>query len=369
MENNNKSYFMPIIVIFAGILFQLQAMGLIGASRGNLLEVAWPAIFIAAGLDLFFCSKRILGSAVLAFSGIAILIFNISGGTSETWNFFISFWPLMLILYGLDMLFSGKSITGSLLVIIIMAILIYAILGAKGIVPVPDVSLPTNTELSMKQPNPTGTVYPSESGQQSRQIDYVMPSQPAVNLELSAFSGKLQLKSSALENRVLSGSISLTSGENLTENIDQTESSVTYYLSSKAGTAIPESDSFWNLQFNQEKQLHLSSIMTSGYQMIDLRGMNLSGVLIKNENGNIDVMLPFSAQVPINLATLTGNIRIYVPKGVSANCTISGSGSISFPENYVQSGSVIYPVSQTGNVVTVNAQASKGTIKIISSPN
>jgi hypothetical protein len=69
-------------------------MGLLGTSSGALMEIAWPA-FLSQRIGLVFRSERILGAAVLVFSGLAVLYFNITAGSSETWNVFINFWPLL----------------------------------------------------------------------------------------------------------------------------------------------------------------------------------------------------------------------------------------------------------------------------------
>ncbi len=360
---------MPVLIIFAGILFQMQAMGLIG-EKGQLIEIAWPVILVAAGLDLFFGYKRILGAAVMIFAGIALIIFNLSGSTSEVWSIFIAFWPLMLILYGLDMLLSGNSLAGSLFVILILAILVYAILGAKGIVPIPDVALPEQTAQTMPgKAIPGNQATPTANREQTRQIDYILPQEPLVVLELNAAGGKLQLKSDVLENRILTGSITLEAGEQVAENFDQQNSAVRYMLSSSGTVAAAESSSLWNLKVHQGKQIQLNSTMENGYQMIDLRGIQLASAAIKNKNGNIDVMLPFFASVPLSISTETGNIRIYIPEGVAVNCVISGTGSVSYPQNYIRDGSNIYTTDTAGATITVNAQTSNGAIKLISAQN
>ena len=370
MENSNKTYFMPIIVILAGAFFQLQAMGLLGTTSGALLEIAWPAIFIAAGLDLFFGAKRILGAAVLVFSGLAVLIFNITNGSSETWNVFINFWPLLLILFGIDMLLCGRSLAGSLLVIIIIAVLVYAILGAKGIVPVPDVPLPTSSGMAKSYPLTTPGPGGVSSGSQSRQIDYLLPPQATLNLRFGANSGKLQLKSENLDNRALTGSITLASNETLSEEMLQDEFAVSYILSSKAVSENKDTDAIWNLKVSQGKQVALSLRMNNGYQIIDFRGMNLANAEIMNETGNIDVMLPYSSQIPINLQSANGTIRIFIPQGAAVYCTYSGENTtITYPESYVQSGKEVYATNMAGQVIPVNIHLSNGTIKLIESRN
>ncbi len=370
MENTNKTYFMPILVILAGAFFQLQAMGLLGTTSGALLEIAWPAIFIAAGLDLFFGAKRILGSAVLIFSGLAVLIFNITGGSSETWNVFINFWPLLLILFGIDMLLCGRSLAGSLLVMIFIAILVYAILGAKGVVPIPDVPLPTSSGMAKSFPITTPDPGSTPSSSQSRQIDYLLPPQANVNLRFGVNSGKLQLKSENLENRGLTGSIALASNETLSEEMSQDEFAVSYNLSSNAASEIANSEAFWNLKVSQGKQVALSLKMKNGYQIIDFRGMNFTSAEILNNSGNIDVMLPYTSQIPINLQSANGTIRIFIPQGAAVYCSYTGNNTtVTYPENYVQSGSEIYTTSTTGQVIPVNVQLSNGTIKLIEARN
>lgn len=357
METNNRSTIMPVLVIFAGILFQMQAMGLLG-EKGQVMEIAWPVLLIAAGLDLFFGYKRILGAALLLFTGIALILFNISGSTSEVWGIFIAFWPIMLILFGLDMLLSGNSLTGSLFLILILAIVVYAILGAKGIVPIPDVPLPEQT-LSAGVPSTS-----APNNQATRQIDYILPSEPLVALDLQAAGGKFQLKSDALENRILTGTITLSAGEQINEDYASQNSAVKYRITSSGGGSA--SSSVWDLKVHQGKQIQLAATMENGYQMVDLRGFQLASAMITNKNGNIDVMLPFSAQIPINISAQAGNIRIYIPQGVSVTCTISGSGSVSYPENYIKEGSSVYSREPSGNTVTVNVQTTNGSIKLIS---
>lgn len=370
MENSNKTYFMPIIVILAGAFFQLQAMGLLGTSSGALMEIAWPAIFIAAGLDLFFGAKRILGAAVLVFSGLAVLIFNITAGSSETWNVFINFWPLLLMLFGIDMLLCGRSLAGSLLVIIIIAILVYAILGAKGIVPIPDVPLPTSSGMAKSYPLTTPGPGGVSSGSRSRQIDYLLPQQANITLRFGVNSGKLQLKSENLDNRSLTGSIALASNETFSEEMLQDEYSVTYALSSTAANENKDSDAFWNLKVSQRKNVALSLKMNNGYQIIDFRGMSLASADIMNNTGNIDIMLPYSSQIPINLQSANGTIRIFIPEGTAVYCTYSGENTtVTYPENYMQSGNEIYPMEMTGPVVPVNIRLSNGTIKLVTARN
>ena len=107
------SIFLPIAAILSGIVLELNSLGLIGNYLPkNIPMNIWPAILIFVGLDLLFTQRRLIGSLVLLFTGAAILSTQfLEGGTNnEIWQFFLKVWPILLVLFGIDWIFAGRSL-------------------------------------------------------------------------------------------------------------------------------------------------------------------------------------------------------------------------------------------------------------------
>ena len=103
-------------------------------------------------------------------------------------------------------------------------------------------------------------------------------------------------------------------------------------------------------------------------------GLAPSRILTPSLNGNTDVRLPYQSQNPIVLDNQNGSLRIFVPQGVAAFVTVNSGASVTFPDDYLQTGNQVYPNSELSNVgttyqVTVNATALNGTITIVNSQN
>ncbi|HQP45336.1 MAG TPA: hypothetical protein PKV59_00895, partial [Flexilinea sp.] len=169
----------------------------------------------------------------------------------------------------------------------------------------------------------------------------------------------------------MTGTIRLAEGESFNDKIDQSDSGSIYMMNGTAASQTGSSEAIWDLQLNRQIPVVLMVNMANGYQMVDLRDLDVAGVNLISQVGNIDVMLPYAASVPVNISTQSGDIRIFVPASVSAYVTVQNATDVFYPETYMQSGSQIFPANglMNGSQVVVNANAPAGVVKVILNPN
>lgn len=368
-NRNHHSLILPLIVILCGLIFQLQAAGVLGNSQENLLSKYWPIVIIVVGLDLYFDEKRLFGAVVLSFLGVALMLLNLNGNT-KAWEIFMSFWPLFLIVYGFDMLFSGKSLSSVILPFIVIGGILYVVFINKGEFSVSSLQQSFNfskiSEIVSTRLDSIDT-----GGTKNKNIDYPLTSQSLATFQIKVPSGKFQLKSKQMDGHLMTGTIKLAEGESFNDKIDQNDSGSIYMMNGTSASQSGSSEALWDLQINQQIPIVLMVNMANGYQMVDLRDINVAGVNLVSQVGNIDVMLPYTADVPVNISTQSSDIRIFVPSSVSAYVTVENAINVSFPETYTQSGSQIFPINglMGGNQVVVNANAPAGVVKVIQNPN
>ncbi|HQG89128.1 MAG TPA: DUF5668 domain-containing protein [Flexilinea sp.] len=366
-NRNHHSLILPLIVILCGLIFQLQASGVLGNSQENLLSKFWPIVIIAAGLDLYFDGKRLFGAVVLSFLGVALILLNLNGNT-KAWEIFMTFWPLFLIVYGFDMLFSGKSLSSIIIPFIVIGAILYVAFINKGEFSVSSLQESFNfSKISELVSTRIGSI----DSEGIKNIDYPLTSQSFATFQIKVPSGKFQLKSKEMNGHLMTGTIRLAEGESFNDKIDQSDSGSIYMMNGTAASQTGSSEAIWDLQLNRQIPVVLMVNMANGYQMVDLRDLDVAGVNLISQVGNIDVMLPYAASVPVNISTQSGDIRIFVPASVSAYVTVQNATDVFYPETYMQSGSQIFPANglMNGSQVVVNANAPAGVVKVILNPN
>ena len=389
-----SSVIVPIFAILSGVLLQMDSLGIFGKSfiSNDMLMKLWPVLLAVAALDLLLAHHRLIGGLVLLFTAAALLSsqFFTSGPAGELWDIFLKFWPILLILFGLDIFFSGHGIVNAVVLIIGVLVLIYAVLAAMD-VPVirelpfdlssitsalsePDRFIPTKPSTSQLQQSGPETNGPSALPQDAAPIvigsdgrlTIGMPAQNAVLLNLNASSGRISLKADAQTGNLLGGTLRLDPKEKLTHDASLTGQTAVYNLTGK-GAADPDTSN-WDLLLSPQRTADLNIVLENGYVKADLRGLNLNAVNIENKFGPVDVMAPQSAAGKIRINAGNGDIRLYIPKNVRIACTFSGTADIEYPQrNYTLNNNTLNPRNTQVTPVAVEIISHGGRVRIIES--
>lgn len=365
MEEHRSRNYIPILIILLGVMLQLQASGLLGAPAIDFLLKSWPLIIIAAGIDLFFSGKRVVGGVVLAVTGISVLFLNFTGNPKFV-TLFSSFWPLLLIIYGVDMLFSHRNLLSGVIIVAAIGIVLYLVLGSDG---KPDFN-------NIKLPEAIGdflqSVPLSNTGKDGMmQLDYALPDNGSAEIRLEAPSGRLEIKAGGIP-QLMTGIILPGNGERISESSTTVGTVRVYTITGTPNPQLTASEGNWNVILNPEIPIFWKSDMVNGYQMINLQGLNLRSVSIMNQTGDIDVNLPNTAAgVPISIGTQQGTVRIFVPDSISLFINLSGAPTAYFPADYIQTGNQIFPaqVADGKPQLVVNVSIASGQLKVVSTRN
>ena len=387
MMRAKNSVIVPIVSILSGVLFQLKSMGIFGDFiPDNYFMKLWPLLALVAGLDLLFSQRRLIGAAIMLFFAAALgsTQFMESGWNNQIWQLFLKIWPILLILFGVDSIFAGRSLINAAVIIMALIIAVYVLLVTFDIPTIKNIELPFDIRsiipvetFSWERPAPTQQPGPAQQNPQQDLTKIVdekggpvaaaMPNQQTVKLNLFPASGKISLKAGAPRDQFLSGSISLGKDEKLSPNVSQSGQTAVYTLQSK-GTAASATESVWDLSLSALRSTELNAVLDSGYFKADFRGLNLSSVNIENKFGPIDIMAPDSVQTRVKITAGSGDIRIYIPKGTSISCVINGASTIDYPQwSYAMNGNTVAPRSHTQQSVSFEIQSNNGTVRIIES--
>jgi len=113
MDNRTKrvGLFFPILLVGLGVLLLLINLDLLtGTTRENLLTY-WPVLLILAGLDGLWRREGLVWNIVLLGLGVLLLLGNLGYLAVRALPLLTKIWPILLVAIGIDIAF-GRNRTG-----------------------------------------------------------------------------------------------------------------------------------------------------------------------------------------------------------------------------------------------------------------
>lgn len=264
--------------------------------------------------------------------GIIWLLANLGVLRPASINALFSFWPLILIFIGLDIIFGRRSpLTGGLLGLV-------AVMAAAGILIVgPGLSLPTTTAATLQTHTISEPVGAATDATINIDFSFLPVQVHTVSDPANLMEGKIQYY----------GGISYSSTGNPTRLISLSPAgSVNFFL----GT---NQDARWDIGLNPGLPLDLRLNGASGSVTMDLASLKLSAFTfdqgsgsaaislpastttytaeLRGASGSLDLTLPANGNLSLRLNGSSGSIHIHVPAGAAMRLEVvhSGSGSVS----------------------------------------
>jgi hypothetical protein len=269
--------------------------------------------------------------------GVIWLLFTLGIIQPANINTLASFWPLLLIFIGLDVIFGRRSplIGGGLALLAILAVAGILIAG-------PRLNLPGGTAATM----------------QTRTINEPVGSatDATINMDFSFLPVKVHTvsdKTNLMEGQIqYYGGISYSSSGNPTRRISLSPAgSINFFIN-------PDQSARWDIGLNPALPLDLRLNGASGSVDLNLASLQLSALTFDQGSGSAEIALPPSetvypveirgasgslnltlsnkANVILHLNGSSGSINIHVPNGAAVSLEVvhSGSGSVNVPAGY-----------------------------------
>ncbi len=293
--------------------------------------------------------RGIVGPLILVVIGILFLLSNFGYLSSSFWLTAIQFWPLILILVGLEILL-GHSWQGQV-VVLILALLAFGVVVWLTINP---------------------GVFPIGGGTTTTTIDASSDGVNAAELELSPGIGNLDLHAlTAADSDWIKGTITYPNSQKLNQDSSVANATAHLKLTTSGNTPFFNSGSeSWDLGLNPAVPVRLSVNSGVGNTTLDLNALNVPQVDVDAGVGNVTVTLPAHAgSVSSTINGGVGTLTVLIPQGVPARIRLSsGVGGANVNQTrFPQAGKNTYEsadFSTATDKVDVSVDAGVGGINI-----
>jgi hypothetical protein len=100
----------PVVLILVGILWLLDNLNMTGGNWFQSLVRFWPLLLVLWGLENWITERGITGPVILIGIGGLFLLtsFNVIGGNALGWA--MRLWPVLLVAVGMEILFGRRSV-------------------------------------------------------------------------------------------------------------------------------------------------------------------------------------------------------------------------------------------------------------------
>ncbi len=301
-----RSYFGPILLIVIGLLFLGSNLGLIPGQGWDIIRRFWPLLLIIAGINDLVRREGIAWPILLIGAGVFFLLNNFGPQVWISWTQLIQLWPVLLIAAGIDLIFKGESVWMSVIGVG-MTVILFA--GAVWMVR-------------------EGIQVSAEYGQiREEKLDEI--DGLALDLELGA--GELILDDRAQAGVLVSGNITPDKGEGaLTFNNGQAE----YTLYNRIPDFFPHTGR-WEFSAASDVGLDLQVQNGAGEIFISLSDSDLRSLQVDQGVGRMVVTLPDVASEDLYLNQAVGVIQVVLPEGIKIAINVDyGLSKVDFPPDF-----------------------------------
>lgn len=316
-----KSLFWPLLLVVVGVFLVLINIGKIEGTTWENIVTYWPMILIIGGLDGIYRRSGWAMTIVALGLGVILLLGNLGYLPMNAWGLLVRLWPVLLVAGGLDIAFSRRNSVWNTLLRMGLGLLLVA-----GIVWI---------------------VVSSPFGVGVKEIPYQhqLDGVTGTKVSFSTPVGNVNLKGGADSDLLLSGVAGIPANMDLESDYSLlTGGSSSLELAAKGRstmvmgvTSLP-----WDFKLNSTIPLDLYVELALGD--IDARLDDTMATKISTEMaiGKTAVSLPCSQDVSVNIQVAVGDVEVYVPKGCNVSINLeTGLVSHDLPEGYLKTNNFV----------------------------
>ena len=350
-EHWPRSIFGPLLLITIGVVLLLDTLGMTGGSFWDIFVRYWPILFIAGGLDSLYRREGVASGVFFGGLGVVILLSNLGYLQIDAWEAIFRLWPVMLVLWGFDVLFGRRSVW-SLLGGIVIGL---CILGAVSWM---IVSPPSGEQGIVSHPIMQSLTDETEKA--------------SINIEQT--SGSLDISSGAEPSVLIEGEIDLDRNEEPYEYFKSSGGETLYEL--KSGNNMGQSFMLvgtidrmdWNLKLNRQVPLELNTRLIMGEQKVNLSGLQTSSHQNETIFGESVLVLPAEGDLDVSVRVVFGEVMIYVLEDTPLRINLDTAfTSVHYPGDYErQDDEIISPTVKDGeDVIDLFVDVPFGSVRIV----
>jgi hypothetical protein len=338
-----RSLFFPLLLVAIGIFLLLSNLGSLQNTAWENMITYWPLLLIIGGLDGLYRRDGWVGPLVVIGLGTILLLGNLHYLQWGSLDLLLRFWPVLLVAWGLDIAFGHNGSLWSTLVRVALGLALVA-----GIV---WLSIASPFSDALKKVNFNQSL---DGATQSK-------------VTFSVAAGQLTFSGGADNNTLVSGSIGLPKEETIApEYVSPKDGSSQYSIEGAGVVVFPLGSSIpWNLKLNSIIPIDFTSRLGVGNMVVDLSDVKVSDFQTSMGVGRTVVTVPTTGNVTGKAQVAVGELVVRVPKGKDVILhTSTGVTSIQLPKGYTNSAGVIRSGMSGDESINLNIGVAVGSLVV-----
>jgi hypothetical protein len=343
--------FFPLLLIIIGVFFLLYNMGVVSGDIWSLIWQFWPVLLIVGGLDSIFRREGLVGAVFFIGVGVILLLANLGYLNVSVWQLILTLWPVALIAIGFDILFGRRSLWLSLVGVVLVLVILVGALGLMGVAPQQASAI-------------TGS-----------QISQGLEGAIRANVSIEPGAGELIVGGISEAEMLVAGTVPEGQVDSIETSYSVSSGVGNYILKGNEGSFVIPSTNIsrwtWNLGLNDQIPLVLLLDLGAGDMQADLRSLSIESFQTNMGVGHGLITLPMQGNLDGKLSGGVGQLEILVPGGMEVLIRAdTGIAAVDIPEGYVRTGDMIKSpgYDEAENRATLDIDMGIGMVNIRETP-
>lgn len=262
-------------------------------------------------------SISFVGPVLLILAGIVLLLNTLGIWEWEVWWTILRLWPILIIAAGLDLLIGRRSLSGAIVVAILVVLILvggFWLLGS-------DLVAGGLTSQTIRQPLNDAT---------------------QAQITISPAVGVLRVDALPESANLVEGEIRLGKGEEISQDFSLSGETATYRLETKEGSWDPLANTWsqhrvWELGLSPAPAVQFNADLAMGQTELDLAGLNLDSLETSMGMGQIVVILPEQGRAEAKISQGLGIVDITIPRGMAVRINAGTAMAVrNLPDDFQQ---------------------------------
>ena len=349
-QEKRPNLFRAFALIAVGIAFLFQNLGIFSDSVWSNIFNYWPLLLILLGLNDLVRTRSIAGPAFAISIGAVIFANNLNLISWSSWMSILRLWPVFIIAVGFELFIGRKNIwlsavgVGASIGLLALGLwLSGGVIGQEGI-------------------DRAGTVLVSE------EIEQALGRAESARITIDASVGELAVDSLSNDANLIEGIIYSIEAESIYQDYEMDGDEAIYYLSSDwEPSGMTNFSDFedqklsWDLNLTEEIPLDLKISLGVGESDIDLSNLQITDLdlsigvgqttvelpdgeydaYIEGGIGQTSITLPDEGQIKLDVEGGIGEVILYIPDDIAVKIYVDrGIASLTIPSSYRQNDDV-----------------------------